>query len=263
MKWMMRLHITFYLVLLAFILAIPQKSMDGNILKLALFLCTIGIFILLTTYYVVLSFNKKIEAVKKYAYFNVGLMCFDIIVFLTLGHLIYTKMTGIGVLLSIFLALFLVSNILNFRIQKIIADQKFDFMKEVKLFYKMGRALDETPLNNAISKLDYLFYGYSAAVFVSENIYFFAAVVGIILILSIKYLRAIRGEFLKSRLITKNETYLSIISYYFFYLLSIIWMFFIPNISTLLVGAVSILPIKIYIRRIAEKVYEEKEAYDA
>lgn len=96
------------------------------------------------------------------------------------------------------------------------------------------------------------------AVFIAEDIYIFTGVVGIILILSVKYLRALKFEFLKSGLISVKETYLSIGSYYFFYLLSIIWTIFIPNLSTLLVGAASLLAIKIYIRRIAEKVYEEK-----
>ncbi|WP_139185606.1 hypothetical protein [Bacillus sp. OK048] len=258
MKIMMRLHILYYLCLLVFILTIPKLSTDANILKIVLFLLTIGVFIFLCSYYIVLSFNKKIGAVKKYSNINVGIMCGGIILTLTFGHYIYTKWNSLVVLLTIFIILFIVSNFLNYKIKKIVEDQQFDLMKEVKLFYKMGQALDKTPINNAISKLDYLFYGFCIAVFIAEDIYIFAGAVGVILILSIKYVRAIKSEFLKSGLITVKETNLSIAAYFFFYLFSIVWMMFIPNLSTLLVGAASLLAIKIYIRRIAEKVYEEK-----
>lgn len=135
---------------------------------------------------------------------------------------------------------------------------QFDLMKEVKLFYKMGQALDETPINNAVSRLDYMFYVFCIAVFIAEDIFIFVGVVGVILVLSTKYLRALKTEFSKSGFISVRETNLSLGGYYFFYLLSIIWTIFIPNLSTLLVGALSLLGIKIYIRRIAEKVYEEK-----
>jgi hypothetical protein len=86
-------------------------------------------------------------------------------------------------LIAMFIILFIVSNLLNYKIKKIVEEQEFDLMKEVKLFYKMGQALDETPINHAISKLDYLFYGFSIAVFIAEDIYIFAGVVGVILIL--------------------------------------------------------------------------------
>jgi hypothetical protein len=260
MKNMMRLHIIYYLCLLLFILNISQSSTDANILKIILFLLTIGIFIFLCTYYIVLSFNKKISGVRKFSNINVGIMCGGIILYLTFGHIIYTKMNSMILLLSLFIILFIVSNILNYKIKKIVEEQQFDLMKEVKVFYKMGQALDETPINNAISKLDYLFYGFCIAVFIAEDIYIFAGVVVVILILSIKYLGAIKSEFLKSGLISVKETNLSIGGYYFFYLFSIVWMTFIPNLSTLLVGAASLLAIKIYIRRIAEKVYEEKNS---
>ena len=186
-------------------------------------------------------------------------MCGGMILYLTFGHIIYTKMNSMGLLLTIFVLLFIVSNILTLKIKKIVEELEIDFMEEVKLFYKMGQALDETPFNHAITRLDYMFYGYSIAVFIAEDIYLFAGVVGVILILSIKYLGAIKSEFLKSGLLTVMETRLSIGFYYFFYLISIVWRMFIPNLSTLLVGAASLLALKIYIRRIAEKVYEEKK----
>lgn len=258
MKIMMRLHIVYYLCLLLFILTIPYQSTDVNIFKLVLFLLTIGVFIFLCTFYIVLSFNKKIRAVRKYSNINVGIMCCGIILFLTLGHVIHTKWNTMLLPIFIFIILFVVSNILNYKIKKIVGEYQFDLMKEVKLFYKMGQALDETPINNAISRLDYLFYAFCIAVFIAEDILIFVGVVGIILILSTKYLRALKVEFLKSGLISAKETNLSLGSYYFFYLLSIVWTTFIPNLSTLLVGALSLLGIKIYIRRIAEKVYEEK-----
>lgn len=258
MKIMMRLHIIYYLCLLLFILNIPQHSTDANIFKVVLFLLTLGVFIFLCTYYIVLSFNKKISAVRKYSNINVGTMCCGIILYLSFGHIIYTKWNNLILLITIFIILFIVSNFLNYKIKKTVEVHKFDLVKEVKKFYRMGQALDETPINNAITKLDYLFYAFCIAVFIYEDIYIFAGVVGVILIVSIKYLRALKAEFLKSGLITVNETYLSIVSYYFFYLLSIIWTIYIPNLSTLLVGASSLLFIKIYIRRIAEKVYEEK-----
>lgn len=260
MKIMMRLHILYYLCLLVFILSVPMLSTDANIFKIVLFLLTLGVFIFLCSFYIVLSFNKKISAVKKYSNLNVAIMCGGIILILTFGHNIYTKLNSLVLLLSIFMILFIVSNLLNYKIKKIVEDRQFDLMKEAKIFYKIGQALDETPINNAISKLDYLFYGFCIAVFIAEDIYIFAGVVGVILILSIKYIRDIKMEFLKSGLISIMETHLSIAGYYFFYLFSIVWMMFIPSISTLLVGAASLLGIKIYIRRIAEKVYEEKNA---
>ncbi|MED1442716.1 hypothetical protein P4U24_13110 [Aeribacillus composti] len=67
-----------------------------------------------------------------------------------------------------------------------------------------------------------------------------------------------KKEFLKSWLISVKETYLSIVAYYFFYLISIVWAFFIPNLAILLFGAASLLAIKIYTRRVADKVYEEQ-----
>lgn len=96
-------------------------------------------------------------------------------------------------------------------------------------------------------------------VLINESIYIFAGVVGIILILSTKYLNLIKIEFLKSELISVKETYFSLASYYFCYLFSIIWAMFFPNLSILLVGGAGLLAIKIYIRRIAEKVYAEKK----
>jgi hypothetical protein len=258
MKIMMRLHILYYLCLLVFILTIPKLSTDANILKIVLFLLTLAVFIFLCSYYIVLSFNKKISAVKKYSNINVGVMCGGIILTLTFGHIIYTKWNNLVLLLTIFIILFIISNFLNYKIKKIVEEQQFDLMNEAKLFYKMGQALDETPINNSISKLDYLFYAFCIAVFIAEDIYIFAGAVGVILILSIKYVRAIKSEFLKSGLITVKETNFSIAGYYFFYLFSIVWMILIQNQSTLLVGAASLLAIKIYIRRIAEKVYEEK-----
>lgn len=258
MKIMMRLHIIYYLCLLLFILNIPQHSTDANIFKIILFLLTIGLFIFLCTYYIVLSFNKKITGARKFSNLNVGIMCGGMILYLTFGHIIYTKMNSMELLLTFFVLLFIVSNILTFKIKKIVEELEIDFMDEVKLFYKMGQALDETPINHVITRLDYLFYGFSIAVFIAEDIYIFAGVVGVILILSIKYLRTIKSEFLKSGLLTVMETRVSIGCYYFFYLFSIVWRMFIPNLSTLLVGAASLLVIKIYIRRIAEKIYEEK-----
>jgi hypothetical protein len=258
MKLLMRLHIIYYLCLLLFILTIPHQSIDANIFKLVLFLLTIGEFIFLCTFYIVLSFNKKIRAVRKYSNINVGIMCCGIILFLTFGHVIYTKWDTMLLPISIFIILFVLSNLLNYKIKEIVEEHQFDLMREVKLFYKMGQALDETPINIAVSRLDYMFYAFSIAVFIAEDIFIFVGVVGVILILSTKYLRALKAEFLKSGLISVRETNLSIGGYYFFYLLSIIWTIFIPNLSTLLVGALSLLGIKIYIRRIAEKVYEEK-----
>jgi hypothetical protein len=258
MKLLLRLHISYYLCQLLFILAIPHQSTDANIFKLILFLLTIGIFIFLCTFYIVLSFNKKIRAVRKYSNINVGIMCCGIILFLTFGHVIYTKWNIMLLPISLFIILFVASNLLNYKINKVVEELQFDLIKEVKLFYKMGQVLDETPINNAVSRLDYMFYAFCIAVFIAEDIFIFVGVVGVILILSTKYLRALKTEFLKSGLISVRETNLSLGGYYFFYLLSIIWTIFIPNLSTLLVGALSLLGIKIYIRRIAEKVYEEK-----
>jgi hypothetical protein len=258
MKLMMNLHFVYYVCLVAFILTIPHISTDANIFKLILFLLTLGVFILLCTFYIVLSFNKKFRAVRKYSYINVGCMCLGIVAFLTLGHVAYARTNSIAFLMAIFIVLFIASSVSNFKIKNILEDVQFDLIKEVKLFYNMGLALEKTPLYHAVTKLDYMFAAFCIAVFIAGNIYIFAGVVGIILILSIKYVRHIKKEFLKSGLISVKETYLSIVAYYFFYLISIVWAFFIPNLSILLVGAASLLAIKIYTRRNADKVYEEQ-----
>lgn len=164
------------------------------------------------------------------------------------------------IIYGIFILLFIASNLLNLKIKKVIEDIQFNFWEEAKLFYKMGQAIEKTPLWNASNKLDYLLYAFAATiVLINESIYIFAGVVGIILILSTKYLNLIKIEFLKSELISVKETYFSLASYYFCYLFSIIWAMFFPNLSILLVGGAGLLAIKIYIRRIAEKVYAEKK----
>lgn len=149
-------------------------------------------------------------------------MCFGIVAFLTLGHVAYARTDSIAFLMAIFIVLFIASSVLNFKIKNILEDVQFDLIKEVKLFYNMGLALEKTPLYHAVTKLDYMFAAFCIAVFIAGNIYIFAGVVGIILILSIKYVQHIKKEFLKSGLISVKETYLSIVAYYFFYLISIV-----------------------------------------
>ncbi|MDR9793564.1 hypothetical protein NSQ61_17440 [Aeribacillus sp. FSL K6-1121] len=85
--------------------------------------------------------------------------------------------------------------------------------------------MEKTPLYHAVTKLDYMFAAFCIVVFIAGNICIFAGVVGIILILSIKYVQHIKKEFLKSGFISVKETYLSIVAYYFFYLISIVWAF--------------------------------------
>jgi hypothetical protein len=257
MKIMMSLHLIYYFVLLAFMLFIPQGE-DANVSKIVMFLLILGAFIFLCTFYIVLSFNKKIKAIKKYYYLNIALMCSGIILYLTFGHMIYKQMNSLVVLIVVFILLFIASNLLNYKILQITKNLQFDFMKEVKLFYKMGQALEETPIINAISKLDNLFIAFAVLGAISQSIYFFTAIVAIILIVSHKYLRILKVEFLKSQLISEKESNLSMTSYYFFYLLSIFWAYYIPNLSVILVGGASIILLKLNVHKIAEKVYEEK-----
>ncbi|MEN1937426.1 hypothetical protein AAIE21_18025 [Paenibacillus sp. 102] len=119
-------------------------------------------------------------------------------------------------------------------------------------------SIEETQLMNTITKLDYFFYGYCIAVFIADDIYIFSAIVSLILLLSIKPLNIIKSEFLNSEFISTKETYFSFINYYFFYVISIVWFMFFPNLSALLIGSISLLTINIYIHRIAKKFMMKK-----
>ncbi|WP_226646268.1 hypothetical protein [Mesobacillus subterraneus] len=258
MKLLKRLHIAYHISLLLFILLIPSQSTDANIGKVILFLTTIVGLIFLVTFYVVISFNKSLQAAKKYSYGNVALMAAEVILFLTLGHTLYEHGFSIRTFVFIFIGLFILSQLLNFKIMSITAKSSFKLMEEVKLFMKVGKAIEETPLSGAISKLDYLFYAFCMAVFIAEDIYIFTGAVIVILLLSRKSLKIIKQEFTSHELISANEIRFAILAYHGFYLAAILWTMMMPNLSAILIGSLSILPIKIYIRRIAEKVYEEK-----
>lgn len=259
LKQLMRLHIAYHISLLLFILLIPSHSTDTNIGKLILFLTTIAGLIFLVTFYVVLSFNKTIQAARKYSYGNVALMVAEVIFFLALGHTLYDYGVSTWVFVFIFISIFILSQLLNFKIMSITAKTSFELMEEVKLFMQVGKAIEETPLGGAISKLDYLFYAFCIAVFIAEDIFIFAGVVIVIQLLSMKSIKVIKREFTSHELISTNETRFAILSYHGCYLAATLWAMMMPNLSVLLIGSLSILPIKIYVRRIAEKVYEEKK----
>ncbi|WP_167832229.1 hypothetical protein [Mesobacillus selenatarsenatis] len=259
MNLLMRFHIVYHISLLLFILLIPSHSTDANIGKVILFLTTITGLIFLVTFYVVISFNKTIQAAKKYSYGNVALMAAEVIIFLTLGHTLYDQGLSILIFVFIFISFFILSQLLNFRIMSITAKSSFELMEEVKLFMHVGKAIEETPLSGAISKLDYLFYAFCMAVFIAEDIYIFAGAVIVILILSMKSLKIIKQEFSSHELISANEMRFAILAYHGCYIAAIFWTMMMPNLSVLLIGSLSILPLKIYVRRIAEKVYEEKK----
>lgn len=65
------------------------------------------------------------------------------------------------IIFGIFILLFIASNLLNLKIKKVIEDIQFNFWEEAKLFYKMGQAIEKTPLWNASNKLDYLLYAFA------------------------------------------------------------------------------------------------------
>lgn len=259
MKIITKFHIGFYLCLVVFICLIPNNSTDANIFKIILLLLAIGIFIGLATLYTVISFNRKYAGVKLYSYVIVILMFLEGMLFLPLGHTLYQKTGSIMTLILIMVIFFITTNIMEHKVKAILAIKEFDLMKETKIFLKMGHRLEEdTPLLKIITKLDYFFYGFCIGVFIAEDIYTFSAIVGLILLLSIKPLNIIKGEFLKSGLMSKKETYFSLICYYLCYLISIVWFSYFPNLSALLVGSVSLLAIKIYIHRIAKKKYDDE-----
>ena len=261
MKLLMRLHIAYHISLLLFILLIPSHSTDANIGKVFLFLTTVAGLIFLVTFYVVISFNKTIQAARKYSYGNVALMVAEVIFFLTLGHTLYNNGVSTWMFVFIFISIFILSQLLNFKIMSITSKSSFELMEEVKLFMQVGKAIEETPLSGAISKLDYLFYAFCIAVFIAEDIFIFAGAVIVILLLSMKSIKVIKQEFTSHELISTNETRFAILAYYGFYLAAILWTMMMPNLSVLLIGSLSILPIKIFVRRIAEKVYEEQKKY--
>lgn len=258
MKLLMRLHIVYHISLLLFILLIPSHSTDANIGKVILFLATIAGLIFLATFYVVISFNKTILAAKKYSYGNVALMVAEVIFFLTLGHTLYDHGISIRIFVFIFIGSFILSQLLNFKIVNIAEKTSFKLMEEVKLFMQVGKAIEETPLSGAISKLDYLLYAFCIAVFIAEDIYIFAGAVIVILLLSMKSLKIIKQEFTSHELISAAEMRFAILAYHGCYLAALLWAVMMPNLSVLLIGSLSILPLKIYVRRIAEKLYEEK-----
>lgn len=94
MKILLRLHLVFYISLLAFMLTIPYNSMDANIFKMILFLVTLSVFILILTCYIVLSFNKEIKAIKKYIYANIVMMIIGIIGFPYTGTCVLLRKSG-------------------------------------------------------------------------------------------------------------------------------------------------------------------------
>lgn len=257
MKLLVKLHLVFYISLFAFMLAIPYNSMNANIIKIILFLVTLGVFILALTVYIVLSFNKEIKAVKRYTYANTVMMIIGIISFLTLGHVYYSRIQNSIFMVFIFGVLFIISHLLNFKMKQIVDYYNIDVISEVKLFYKMGKVLEDKPISNAATKLDRISYVFCMIVFIAENMVIYICAIGIILLLSIKYLNILRNEFLISNLVSKAETYFSIVAYVLCYLLSILWHYYFQNISTVIVGPLGLLFLKIYIRRIAVKIYEE------
>lgn len=255
MKILLRLHLVFYISLFAFMLAIPYNSMDANIFKMILFLVTLCVFILILTCYIVLSFNKEIKAIKKYIYANIVMMIIGIIGFLTLGHVYYSENQGPIFMIIIIGVLFIISHVLNLQMKRIVEHYNIDVISEVKLFYKMGKIIENTPISNAATKLDRISYGFCIVVFIAENMVIYICAIGIILLFSIKYLNQLRREFLKSNLVSKAETYFSIVAYVLCYLISIFWHYYFQNISTIIVGPLGLLFLKIYIQRIAVKIY--------
>lgn len=261
MKIISKLHLAFYICILVYICLIPNTITDAKIFKIILTLSTLSIFILLGTFYTVISFNKKYIGLKKNIYIIIIFLFSSILVFIVLGHTINKQTDNIIWLIVIMVILFLLTTTFQYKIKTKLEKHQFDLIRETKMFLKMGNALEETPIMLAISRMEYLFYGFSISVFIVDNIYFFSGIVVVILLLSIKPLLVIKSEFSKSKLISIKESYFSIISYIFCYLVSVVWFVFFPNLSVLLVGSVSLLALKIYIHRIANKVYDEQNSF--
>jgi hypothetical protein len=263
MKILKTLNILYYACILAFIYLIPNVSEDAKIIKLILFLLTIGIFVLSASFYSMISFNKIYLGIKKYLYTNIGMMLIGIFATLSFGHPVYKMTDNLLILNGLFLVTFLSSLFSQNKINTILAKNHFDLMKEISMFFKMGHALEATALWKPLGKIDNYLLVYAVAVGIATEaidyrLHIAVAVAGTILILAIRYLKIIKTEFLQSGLITSKETNLSIIVFYLSYFLSIVWMYFFPNLSVVLIASVSMLGIKLYAHRIAINVYNEK-----
>jgi hypothetical protein len=255
MKILTKLHIGFYISLLIYICLIPSQSTDSNIAKVIFTLIILGLFIGITAMLSVVTFNKEFLNEKRLAYAIVFLLLLNVVIYLPLGHAFYEKISSLYVLIGIMAAVFISTNILVYKMNDSLLRKGFDYSGELRQFLKMGDSLKGTPLLKTVNKLDYFFYAYCIAVFIAEDLFFFSAVVIIILILSIKPLKELTMEFHRSDLISKRESLFAVTAYYGCYALAILWFSLFPNLSALLVGSVSLLTIKNYIHRMAKENY--------
>ncbi|MCR8850454.1 hypothetical protein NQ095_18715 [Rossellomorea sp. SC111] len=255
MKILSKLHIVFYISLLVYICLIPNHSTDSNLVKVLFTLTSLGLFIGITAVLSVVTFNKAFSTEKKYAYAIVFLLLLNVVLYLPLGHSLYEKTDSLVLLISMMVAFFIITNILMYKMKDSLLKKDFDYSGELRQFLRMGDSLKGTPLMKVVNRLDYFFYAYCIAVFIAEDLFLFTAVVMIILLLSVKPLKELTNEFSKSDLISKKETVFAVSAYYGCYAISIIWFWFFPNLSALLIGSVSLLTIKNYIHRVAKENY--------
>ena len=258
MNLLFKIHIFYYTCLFLFVYLIPNPTKDSDIFKFILLFLSLGLMYVVALFYGLLAFDKKYLSEKRFSYFILGAIFIELNLFLSLGHLVYAKFENIYILYTILAILFIITTSILLKIRGSLKKKDFQPWKEAKLLVKFGDTLENTPIMNAITKIDRMFIAFCISVGMAGKFYIFATVVVIILIFSINYLRILKNEFLKSGLITIKETYFAIIFYYFCYILSIVWGYYIPNFSIIMIGGAGILFIKLYIHRIALKVYEEK-----
>lgn len=263
MRILTKLNMSYYVILLALICTIPYNSTNVSIFRFVLFFLILGVLFFIIIFYGLLSFNKKYTEIKKYLYLDAACLGFGFISFVTFSHALYLK--SVLVLPIMYLLLFLISIQLQSKIRKILSANNYSIMKEVNLFFNMSNEFEGKPLMEALKKIDRLLLLYCAAIGISlgfsGNIYILLAVVIIVLFQSIKPLNVIKTECLNSKLVSIKETYFFQIFYYFCYTLSFVIFYFFPNMTVLFIGATSQLFIKIYVNRLALKIYDDKNNF--
>ncbi len=165
MKILTKLHIVFYISLLIYICLIPNNSTDSNIVKVLFTLIILALFIGMTAMLSVVTFNKEFSTEKRYAYAIVFLLLLNVVIYLPLGHSVYEVTSSLLLLICIMAALFILTNILVYKLKDSLLRKGFDYSGELKQFLKMGDSLKGTPLMKMVNRLDYFFYGYCIAVF--------------------------------------------------------------------------------------------------
>lgn len=235
-------------------------SLGGSILNSVIFIAVLLVFILMCALYAIIIFEEKYKDVKVHIYLNILTMVISIGSFFTVGKRLYNISGNFLIILPIFLALIILSFSLQKKINAFLTSANFNLIKEISKFLDFGTQMADTQFGTAMGKLDTycIIFGGISPLLVSFSIYVYAVSVIIFLLISTKWIGIIRTELLRSPVISKKQVYHSVVSYYSFYLLSIVWGGYFPNVSIILINGLSMLLIKVMIHRMAKQIYYSK-----